>query len=87
MGLWKTLGVYILGEPVPVGSGTSGYSRSTTSISANAPTWFVGASAPTGSCGVGGLYSCTGSTSACTISGKQATVWRCLGGGTWGVIK
>ena len=83
------LGMYILGELIPVGSGTFGYSRFTTSISTNAPTWLVGGSAPTGSCGVGSLYSCTGSTSACTISSssKQATVWQCLGGGTWGVIK
>jgi hypothetical protein len=85
------LGMYILGEPVQAGTNNSaGYSRFTTSISANAPTWFVGGSAPTGSsCGVGDLYSCTGTTSACTNTApKQGTVWECLGGGTtWYPIK
>lgn len=79
------LGMYILGEPVQAGTiNSAGYSRFTTSISSNTQTWLVGPSAPIGStCRAGDLYSCTGSSSACTNSASlKGVVWECLGGGT-----
>jgi hypothetical protein len=80
------LGMYILGEPVPSGTGTAGYSRFTTSTNTSVPKWLVGASAPGGStCGVGDLYSCTGPHSPDCGS---HTVWECKGGGTtWHAIE
>jgi hypothetical protein len=57
--------MYVLGEPLPT---TPGFSRFTTSP--NAPAWFVGASAPSGSsCSPGSLYSCTGGGCSPTLYG------------------
>jgi hypothetical protein len=82
------LGMYVLGEAVVQGaSNIIGYSRFTTSTNA---TWIVGPNAPTGSCGVGSLYSCTSTVSACTQSVTFATLWGCggaLGQSAWYAIK
>ncbi len=85
----STLAMYTLGESVASGSNTPsyvGYSRYTTATAAgdtNAPSWLVGVDAPSGSCAVGTLYSCTGTSSQCAVSGKTAAVWQCMGGSTW----
>ena len=90
----RFVSLYALGE-----QGTNpGYSRFTTSPNAtsgdaNAVTWGTGASAPTGSCAEGSLYSCTGAscngTSACG-TGTTAALWVCgnkSGTPGWCVIK
>jgi hypothetical protein len=77
-----TVGMYILGESVSVGSNT-GYSRFTTSPSI--PTWRVGTDdPPTGNCAVGTLYSRTSTT---TSSTSPPTIWGCVGSSTWSSIK
>jgi len=78
-----TVGMYILGESVTVGSNT-GYSRFTTSPTI--PTWRVGtASPPTGDCAIGTLYSRTSSSST-----VPPTVWGCVHPtppSNWSVVK
>jgi hypothetical protein len=76
------VGMYLVGEPIQGGGTTIGYSRFTTSTtsSAHAVTWLVGAANPSGStCPTGSLFSCT--TSICT-----KTLWGCVGNG-WAGIK
>ena len=76
------LGMYILGEPVQYGTGSStnnvflGYSHFTTSL--NWPTWLVGASQPSPltSCpNVGSLYSVSGSGAAPTLLECESSGW------------
>jgi hypothetical protein len=64
------VGVYALGKSPASGV----YSRFTTSPSQSAVTWAVGQGAPTGNCGRGSLYSCTGTLSNC---GGQFALWAC----------
>jgi len=69
-----SIGMYVLGEPVTVGS-SSGYSRFTTSP--NSPTWLVGTASlgTTSSCpanGTGSLYTCTNSSNC-----SSTTLWAC----------
>ena len=69
-----TVGIYALGESP---SGGVGYSRFTTSPSE--ATWAQGSSSPSGTCARGSVYSCTGTSSAC--SGKA--LWSCLASPTY----
>ncbi|MGA8490547.1 MAG: hypothetical protein WB711_09015, partial [Terriglobales bacterium] len=83
----STLAMYAVGESVQdISQGTIssiGYSRFTTATSGgNTPAWLVGAGAPSGSCSVGALYSCTGNSTACTSSSGNAALWECVGGTT-----
>ncbi len=79
------LGMYVLGEPVQGSGSTIGYSRFTTSASANAATWIVGPNSPGGNCAVGDLFSQT--------SGTGTTLWGCgiptngPGTGQWYSVK
>jgi len=73
------VGMYVLGGPK-----NGGYSRFTTS--ANLPTWAVGATAPTGACAQGSLYSCASmSASSCS----SHALWGCpiSPGSAWEPIK
>lgn len=86
----STLGVYVLGENIPSGSAPPnyvGYTRYTTATTAgdiNGPSWLVGPNGPTGTCAVGTLFSCTGTTTAC----RSAALWQCVGGSTpWQAIQ
>lgn len=73
------VGMYVLGEPVNVGTTFPGYSRFTTSPSL--PTWRVGgANPPMGNCAVGTIYSRTS-------SGPGTTTWACVASSTWHAIK
>jgi hypothetical protein len=65
----STVGMYALGEQVPVGTNIFAYSRFTTSPSI--PSWFVGSS-PSGDtgCATGSLYSVT--------LGSSPTLWGCV---------
>jgi hypothetical protein len=72
-----TVGMYALGEPVPVTSSASGYSRFTTSPSL--PSWLSGNNPPSSSCAAGSIYTCTSNT--CGQSGNF-TLWGCAGQ-TW----
>jgi hypothetical protein len=88
----STVAIYVLGETIQNLSGTTttdiGYSRFTTATaSGNTPTWIVGPAAPSGTCAVGAIYSCTGSSGACTSGTSTGAVWQCLGGGTWKKIQ
>jgi len=67
----QTVGMYALGEQVPVGTNILAYSRFTTSPMI--PSWFVGSS-PSGDtgCATGSLYSVT--------SGSPPTLWGCVNG-------
>jgi hypothetical protein len=82
------LGMYILGEPVQMGSSGSNSNNtflgnSLFTTSPNWPTWVVGSSQTTGrGCsGVGSLFSAT--------SGSGGTLWECEGGAspTWQFVK
>ncbi len=82
----QTVSVYVLGEQVATGGTGVTYSRFTTSQSV--PTWMSGSVAPTGSCTVGSLFSCTSST--CQDSkGNPAAFFGCVtnGSSTWAAIK
>lgn len=73
------VGMYVLGGPK-----NGGYSRFTTSP--NLPTWAVGATAPTGACAQGSLYSCASmSASSCS----SHALWGCpiSPGSAWEPIK
>jgi hypothetical protein len=89
----STVAMYVVGEEVQdktTSTQNIGYSVLTTATaSGNTPTWLVGGDAPTStsSCAVGSLFSCTGNTSVCTLSGKSAGLWECIGGGTWKAIQ
>ena len=86
-----SLGMYTLGEYVGTNSVSIGNSRFTTAAAnTNTTPWLVGPAAPTGTCSVGALYSCTGSSGSCTISTVTATLWQCVGsstGSTWTKIQ
>lgn len=81
----STLSMYILGEYVGTKSSSFGYSRLTTataSSNTNATPWLVGATAPSSSCAVGTIYSCTGCTA------PAGALYECMGGGsTWKKIQ
>jgi len=74
-----TVGMYALGEPQALISGTTyGYSRFTTSPSI--PSWYVGSTqTPGGSCSNGSIYSATGTSGS-------GTLWGCIAGG-WVNVK
>ena len=82
----STVAMYVLGEIVAANTSNIGYSRYTTALATgdvNTTPWLVGPNAPpAGSCPVGTLYSCTGSSTSCTRSGVAATLWECVGGST-----
>jgi hypothetical protein len=83
----STVALYVVGEAVQnIASGSTsniGYSRFTTAtVSGNTPTWLVGSTAPTSSCAVGTLYSCTGTSTQCTSGSFTGTIWECVGGST-----
>lgn len=70
-----TLAMYVLGEIVGTNTTNIGYSRITTGTAVantNATPWLVGATAPSGSCSVGAMYSCTGSS----CPGQSMNVWE-----------
>jgi hypothetical protein len=81
------VGMYVVGEALPLGVGTAiGISRFSTSTQ-NLPTWVVGTQDPTGSsCVTGSLYSCiaTGGNVCRTLN--QPTLWGCSGS-TWKIIR
>jgi hypothetical protein len=88
----STLAMYTLGEIVVDtdsnnNTNTIGFSRFTTATataSGNtnyATPWLVGTAKPSGSCAVGTLYSCTGSSCSCGSS-CTAALWECVGGST-----
>jgi hypothetical protein len=73
-----TVGMYVLGEPVAIGSKT--YSRFTTSPSV--PTWLIGTASPSGSCApAGAIYSRTSSSTS------PPTIWGCAASNGWQAIK
>lgn len=68
-----TVGIYALGEPVPITGTASGYSRFTTSQSV--PAWFLGSTqlgSVTCNDAKGSIYSATG-------IGGTGTLWGCIG--------
>lgn len=89
----STLAMYTLGEIVGTNYTSFGYSRFTTATASgntNATPWLVGATYPSGSCKIGTLYSCTGSSSACNNSTATAALWQCVpvsGTPTWTKIQ
>ncbi len=69
------IAMYVLGQSTPISSSGNGYSRFTTSTSANVVTWGVGSSAPTTPCNKGSLFSLSPSSNNGNLYVCNGTSW------------
>ncbi|HWY53740.1 MAG TPA: hypothetical protein VNZ03_04715 [Terriglobales bacterium] len=78
------VGMYLIGQAVQASGSGVGYSRFTTSTSANFPTWIVGPNPPINPCATGSLFSCNSTLGNCVS--PTHTLWGCANG-AWSLIK
>jgi hypothetical protein len=76
----SSVAMYALGKPA-----NNGYSRFTTSP--GVATWATGVNAPTGTCAQGSLFTCSGSSSNCTVSSTAYALFGCSSSSAWTAIR